>query len=69
MDIVSIIVTLILVALVLYAVWYVLSKFILPRIPEPFNTIIVVLFWLVVILVLLGLIGIGPGTSLGIRLK
>lgn len=63
MDIVSLIVVILVFALI----WYILATYVLPRVADPFKTIIIILFWLVVIIFLLGLVGIGPG--LGIRLR
>jgi hypothetical protein len=60
MDIVSLIIALIVFAII----WWILATYILPRVADPFKTIIIILFWLVVIIFLLGLIGVGPGIRL-----
>jgi len=53
--------TILIVLLVFALVWWLLSAFILPRLPEPFRTIIIVVCILILILYLLSLVGIGPG--------
>lgn len=57
MPVISIVVTLLVMALV----WWLFSTYILPRVPEPFKTIIVVVLVLFVCLWLLSLIGLVPG--------
>jgi len=56
-DIVSLIIFLIVFAII----WWILITYVLPRVADPFKTIIILLFWLLVIIFLLGLVGIGPG--------
>lgn len=57
MPIIQIVVVLIVLALV----WWLLSTYVLPRLPEPFRTIIIVLLVILLCLWLLSLIGvIGP---------
>ncbi len=55
------IVQIIVVLLVLALVWWLFSTYVLPRVPEPFKTIIIVLLVIFVCLWLLSLVGIvGP---------
>ena len=55
------IINIIVVLLVLALAWWVFQTYALPRVPEPFKTIIIVLLALVVCLWLLSLVGIiGP---------
>jgi hypothetical protein len=55
------IIHIIVVLLVLSLVWWLFATYILPRVPEPFRTIIIVLLVLCVCLWLLSLVGIlGP---------
>ena len=57
MNLVTIIVTLIILGLI----WWLIQAYILPRVAEPFRTIIVVVLVIAVILWLLSLIGVvGP---------
>jgi len=54
------IIHLIVVLLVLALVWWLFSTYILPRVPEPFKTIIIVILVLCVCLWLLSLVGVIP---------
>jgi len=50
------------VLLVLALVWWLFSTYVLPRVPEPFKTIIIVVLVIAVCLWLLNLVGLfGPG--------
>jgi hypothetical protein len=55
------IVQIIVVLLVLALVWWLFSTYVLPRVPEPFRTVIIVVLVVAVCLWLLSLVGIlGP---------
>jgi hypothetical protein len=41
-------------------IWWLFSAYLLPHIPQPFRTIIVVILVLIAIFWLLGIIGVGP---------
>ncbi len=60
MDLISLLVLVIVLALV----WYLLTRYLLPLLPEPFRTIVLVIVVLICIVFLLGMIGIGPGIRL-----
>ena len=45
-------------------VWYLIETYILPKVADPFNTIIRVGLVIIVVLWLLSLIGFGPGIGL-----
>jgi len=51
----------VIVLVVFCLVWFLISRLLLPRIGEPFRTIVIVICVLVLIFWLLGLVGIGPG--------
>jgi hypothetical protein len=57
MSLIGLLVFVIIIALV----WWLLSVYILPHVPQPFRTIIIVILVLIAIFWLLSLIGIGPG--------
>ena len=54
----------ILVLVVFGLVWWLVEKYILPNVADPFNTIIRVGLVIIVVLWLLSLIGFGPGIGL-----
>lgn len=60
MDLVSLLITVVVLALV----WYLLTTYVLPLLPSPFRTIVIVVLVLIAIVWLLALIGIGPGIQL-----
>ena len=49
---------------VLVVVFWLLDKYIFPRLPEPAKTVVIVVVVFLAIVILLGLIGIGPGIRL-----
>ena len=54
----------VLVLVVFGIVWYLVETYILPKVADPFNTIIRVGLVIIVVLWLLSLIGVGPGIGL-----
>ena len=54
----------VLVLVVFGIVWYLVETYILPKVADPFNTIIRVGMVIIVVLWLLSLIGFGPGIGL-----
>ena len=54
----------VLVLVVFGIVWYLVETYILPKVADPFNTIIRVVLVIAVVLWLLSLIGFGPGIGL-----
>ena len=58
-DIVGLLILLVVLALC----GWLFSTYILPRLPEPFRTVIVVLLVVLLIVALLGYVGIGPGLN------
>jgi hypothetical protein len=61
MDLISLVITLIVLGLV----WWLLTAYILPHVPEPLRTIIIVLLIVIVILWLLSLVGVLGSVRLG----
>ena len=57
-------ISLLVVIIVLALVWWLLTKYLIPALPAPWGTIIMVICVIIAILILLGLIGIGPGIQL-----
>jgi hypothetical protein len=55
------IIGIVVVLLVLALVWWLFSTYVLPRVPEPFKTIIIVVLVIAVCLWLLSLVGILSG--------
>ena len=53
-----------LVLVVLGIIWYLVETYILPKVADPFNTLIRVGMVILIILWLLSLIGYGPGIGL-----
>lgn len=60
MDIVSLLVFVVVAALI----WFLVITYLLPLLPEPARTIVLVIVVLIAIVWLLGFIGIGPGIRL-----
>ena len=54
----------IIVLIVFGLVWWMVETYILPKVADPFNTIIRVVLVIAVVLVLLSFIGYGPGIGL-----
>jgi cell division protein FtsX len=50
---------------VLCLVWWLLTAYLLPHVPQPFRTIIIVVLVIIAIIWLLSIIGIGPGIHIG----
>lgn len=57
-------VELLVIVIVLALVWWLLTKYIIPLLPAPWGTIVVVICVIIAILILLSLIGIEPGIRL-----
>ena len=58
------IVTLLVYVVVAVLVWFLLTRYLLPLLPEPVRTIVLIVVVLIAILWLLSLVGIGPGVQL-----
>lgn len=56
--------TLLMFVIVAALVWWLLTTYLLPVLPEPFRTIVLVICVLIAILWLLSIVGIGPGLQL-----
>jgi hypothetical protein len=57
MSLIGLLIFIIVIALV----WWLITAYLLPHVPQPFRTIIIVILVLIAIFWLLSLIGIGPG--------
>ena len=57
-------ISLLVVIVVLALVWWLLTKYLIPALPEPWGNVVLVICVIVAILILLGLIGIGPGIKI-----
>ena len=58
------VVTLLVYVVVAVLVWFLLTRYLLPLLPEPARTIVLIVVVLIAILWLLSLVGIGPGVQL-----
>jgi hypothetical protein len=54
-------ISLLIFVIVLALVWWLLTAYLLPDVPQPFRTIIIIILVIIVIFWLLGIIGIGLG--------
>lgn len=57
-------ISLLVVIIVLALVWWLLTKYLIPLLPAPWGTIVLVICVIIAILILLGMVGIGPGIRL-----
>jgi hypothetical protein len=57
-------VTLFVYLIVAALVWWLLTGYLLPLLPEPARTVVLVVVVLIAILFLLSIVGIGPGVNL-----
>ena len=55
------VVTLLVYVVVAVLVWFLLTRYLLPLLPEPARTIVLIVVVLIAILWLLSIVGIGPG--------
>jgi hypothetical protein len=62
MDLISLLIFVIVIALV----WYLLTTYVFPLLPPPFRTVVIVICVLIAIVWLLGLIGVVPMGSIRI---
>ncbi len=58
------IITLLIYVIVAVLIWWLLTRYLLPLLPEPVRTIAIVVLVIIAILFLLSIVGIGPGIRL-----
>lgn len=58
------IISLLVLILVLFLVGWLIFTYIVPKLPAPFGTIVIIICVIIACLILLGAVGIGPGIKL-----